>query len=132
MIETFLKPLVIVPFLKLRKGDAVIMGRQVKFGEQELTLNLTGLTGYFAFKRKVRMPYNLIKSILVDYFDAPKWMIRMPGTSISPLNIYEGSYKYRDEWYFLSYGGRAPWLLSNWTGIKSINMLFFKSAILLR
>ena len=126
MIETFLKPLVIVPFLKFRKGDAVIMGRQVKFGEQELTLNLTGLTGYFAFKRKVRMPYNLIKSILVDYFDAPKWMMRMPGTSISPLNIYEGSYKYRDEWYFLSYGGRVPLVIIELDGHKKYKYVIFQ------
>ena len=121
-----MKPLVIVPFLKLRKGDAEIMGRQVKFGEQELTLNLTGLTGYFALKRKVRMPYNLIKSILVDYFDAPKWMIRMPGTSISPLNIYEGSYKYRDEWYFLSYGGRVPLVIIELDGHKKYKYVIFQ------
>ena len=114
MTGTFLKPLVInCAFLKFRKGDAEIMGRQVKFGEQELTLNLTGLTGYFAFKRKVRMPYNLIKSILVDYFDAPKWMMRMPGTSISPLNIHEGSYKYRVNGIFFPTVVEYPWSLSN-------------------
>ena len=47
------------------------------------------------------MPYNTIKSVYVDYFDAPQWMLRMPGTSISSLNIFEGSFKYADEWYFL-------------------------------
>jgi hypothetical protein len=31
------------------------------------------------------------------------WMLRMPGTAIAPLNIFEGSFKFADEWYFLSY-----------------------------
>ena len=51
----------------------------------------------------MQIPYHTIKSVLVDYFDAPKWMIRMPGTSFAPLNIYDGSFKYGDDWYFLSY-----------------------------
>lgn len=101
-------------------------GRQVIFGVQELILNLTGLTGFFALKRRVIMPYRMIKSVLVDYFDAPKWMMRMPGTSISPLNIYEGSYKYRDEWYFLSYGGRVPLVIIELEGHKKYKYVIFQ------
>ena len=66
------------------------------------------------------------KSILVDYFDAPKWMMRMPGTSISPLNIHEGSYKYRDEWYFLSYGGRVPLVIIELDGHKKYKYVIFQ------
>ncbi|OKL37369.1 hypothetical protein [Domibacillus mangrovi] len=84
------------------------MGRQVKFGEQELTLNLIGVTAFFALKQSIHMSYQMIKHVSVDYFDAPLWMLRMPGTSISPLHIYEGSYRYRNEWYFLSYERWEP------------------------
>ncbi|KLV22069.1 hypothetical protein ABW02_22200 [Niallia circulans] len=84
------------------------MNREIIFEEDAAVLKIRGFMMLFTFKHKVKMPYNMIKSVFVDYFDPPKWMIRMPGTSISPLNIYEGSYKYQDEWYFLSYEGRIP------------------------
>ena len=67
-----------------------------------------------------------IKSILVDYFDAPKWMMRMPGTSISPLNIHEGSYKYRDEWCFLSCCGRVPLVIIEIDGHKKYKYVIFQ------
>jgi hypothetical protein len=88
--------------------EGYILGREIIFGKDELTLKLTGLVGFFALKQKIEIPYRLIKSIYVDYFDAPQWMIRMPGTSLSPLNIYEDSFKYGGEWYFLSYEHRVP------------------------
>ena len=94
--------------------------------KQELTLKLTGLTAYFALKRKVQMPYLMIKSVLVDYFDAPKWMIRLPGTSIAPLTIYEGSFKYQDEWYFLSFGGRVPLVIIELEGHEKYNYVIFQ------
>lgn len=76
------------------------MNREIIFEEDAAVLKIRGFMMLFTFKHKVKMPYSMIKSVFVDYFDPPKWMIRMPGTSISPLNIYEGSYKYQDEWYF--------------------------------
>ena len=72
------------------------------------------------------MPYQMIKSVLVDYFEAPKWMIRLPGTSIAPLNIYEGSFKYQDEWYFLSFGGRVPLVIIKLDGHKKYNYVIFQ------
>jgi hypothetical protein len=94
--------------VRKRGGVSTAMGRTVQFGAAEFTLHLTGATALFALKRKLTIPYQMIKRVYVDYFDAPKWMLRMPGTSISPLAIYEGSFKYADEWYFLSYEKREP------------------------
>lgn len=94
------------------------MGREIIFAKDELTLKLTGLVVFFALKQKVKVPYRLIKSVYVDYFDAPQWMIRMPGTSLSPLNIYEGSFKYGNEWYFLSYEHRVPLVIIELEGHK--------------
>ncbi|WP_148630193.1 hypothetical protein [Bacillus sp. E214] len=104
------------------------MGREIKFDDdkQELVLTLTGLTTFFALKQKIQMPYPLIKNVLVDYFDAPTWMIRMPGSSISFLNIYEGSYKYQDEWYFLSYSGRIPLVIIELQGHKKYRYIIFQ------
>ncbi|MFE5323001.1 hypothetical protein ACFQ88_30425 [Paenibacillus sp. NPDC056579] len=79
------------------------MGRNVLFDETQFTLQLQGWTRIFAFKSKVVVPYRTVHSVLVDSYHAPLWMLRMPGTSLAPLHIYEGSFKYRNEWYFLSY-----------------------------
>ncbi|PWW28286.1 hypothetical protein DFO73_106102 [Cytobacillus oceanisediminis] len=102
------------------------MGREIHFGEVELTLKLTGLTAYFALKRKIIMPYSMIKNVTVDYFQAPQWMLRMPGTSIAPLNIYEGSYKYGNEWYFLSYERREPLMIIGLEGHVKYNYVIFQ------
>lgn len=102
------------------------MGREIHFGEEELTLKLTGLTGYFALKRKIIMPYSMIKNVKVDYFQAPQWMLRMPGTSIAPLNIYEGSYKYGNEWYFLSYERREPLIIIGLEGHVKYKYVIFQ------
>lgn len=84
------------------------MNREIVFEDNAAVLKIKGLMMLFTFKHKVMMLYKMIKSVFVDYFDPPKWMNRMPGTSISPLNIYEGSYNYQNEWYFLSCEGRIP------------------------
>jgi hypothetical protein len=102
------------------------LGREIHFGEEELTLKLTGLTAYFALKRKIIMPYSMIKNVTVDYFQAPQWMLRMPGTSIAPLNIYEGSYKYGNEWYFLSYERREPLMIIGLEGHVKYNYVIFQ------
>ncbi|WP_166246275.1 hypothetical protein [Paenibacillus turpanensis] len=86
------------------------MGRHIILGETDLTLQLTGMTAFFALTRKVTIPYMKIQSVFVEEFEVPKWMLRMPGTSISFLNIYEGSFKYANEWYFLSFHKKMPLL----------------------
>ena len=58
------------------------MGKEILFDNEGVILKLNGVTGLLAFKLKLKMPYNTIKSVYVDYFDVPQWMLRMPGTSI--------------------------------------------------
>ncbi|KZZ86153.1 hypothetical protein [Bacillus sp. SJS] len=86
------------------------MGRIIELKKDKAVVRLTGLTGFFAFKMNLGIPFETISQVYVDQFEAPRWMLRMPGTSISFLHIYEESFKYRDEWYFLSYSGRGPLL----------------------
>lgn len=102
------------------------MGRKIHLGNEELTLTLTGLTADFALKRKVIMPYSMIENVLVDYFQAPQWMLRMPGTSVSFLNIYEGSFKYANEWYFLSYSGNTPLIIIELNGHEKYRYVIFQ------
>lgn len=102
------------------------MGRQIHFSEDTLTLKLTGVTGFFALKQSVTMPYGAIKNVTVDYFHAPTWMIRMPGTSVSPLNIYEGSFLYAKEWYFLSYERPVPLVIIELEGHKKYSYVIFE------
>lgn len=71
------------------------------------------------------MPYRMIKNITVNYFQAPLWMLRMPGTSIPPA-IYEGSFLYGDEWYFLSYERRKPLLQIELNGHKKYKHVIFQ------
>ncbi|GAB2691450.1 hypothetical protein ACFQWB_16255 [Paenibacillus thermoaerophilus] len=85
-------------------------GRELHFGETELTLRLKGLVSWLAVKRKVVMPYRTIRDVFVDEFDPPLWMLRMPGTSVPGFYVYEGSFKYGNEWYFLSFERRVPLL----------------------
>ncbi|MGM7724512.1 hypothetical protein [Metabacillus sp. Hm71] len=101
------------------------MGREIYFGQQELTLKLTGITRFFAIRRKVTMPYSTIKEVLVSDFEAPKWMIRAPGTSIAPLNIYEGSFNYGDEWYFLSFERKEPVVIITLEGHSKYRYVVF-------
>ena len=66
-----------------------------------------------------------MKSVNVNYFDAPTWMLRLPGTAIPP-SIYEGSYKYGDEWYFLSYERRVPLVVIHLEGHKKYTYIIFQ------
>jgi hypothetical protein len=103
-----------------------MMGREVQFDDEGVILKLTGVARFFAFKLKLKMPYNTIKSVYVDYFDAPQWMLRMPGTSISALHIFEGSFKYADEWYFLSYENRVPLVIIELEGHEKYKYVIFE------
>ncbi|MDM5189099.1 hypothetical protein QUF99_17835 [Bacillus sp. DX4.1] len=103
------------------------MGREVHFDDEGVILKLNGVTGLFALKLKLNIPYNTIKSVYVDNFDAPQWMLRMPGTSISALNIFEGSFKYVDEWYFLSYEKRVPLVIIELEEHKKYKYVIFET-----
>ncbi|WP_242218218.1 hypothetical protein [Bacillus cereus group sp. BfR-BA-01380] len=102
------------------------MGREVQFDDEGVVLKLNGVTGFFAVKLSLKMPFHTIKSVFVDYFDAPSWMLRMPGTSISALNIFEGSFKYADEWYFLSYENRVPLVMIELEGHEKYKYVVFE------
>ncbi|MFZ7944469.1 MULTISPECIES: hypothetical protein [Bacillaceae] len=84
------------------------MGRKVHFNKDEFVLKLTGVLSVFALKWQLKIPYKAIKRVYIDEFEPPMWMLRMPGTSIAPLNIYEGSFKFGNEWYFLSSEHQVP------------------------
>ncbi|MDR5046793.1 hypothetical protein ACTFRP_29605 [Bacillus cereus group sp. MYBK234-1] len=102
------------------------MGKEILFDNEGVILKLNGITGLLALKLKLKMPYNTIKNVYVDYFDAPQWMLRMPGTSISSLNIIEGSFKYADEWYFLSYENRVPLVMIELECHEKYKYVFFE------
>lgn len=51
------------------------MAREVQFDDEGVILKLKGATGLFALKFNLKMPYNTIKNVYVDYFDAPQWWI---------------------------------------------------------
>ena len=72
------------------------------------------------------MPYHTIKDVFVDYFEPPRWMLRMPGTSISALHIYEGSFKYANEWYFLSFERREPFVHIQLNGHEKYKYVIFQ------
>jgi hypothetical protein len=101
------------------------MGREVHFGQESFILTLRGPVAFFALKQKIEIPYQCVKSVNVNYFDAPLWMLRLPGTAIPP-SIYEGSYKYGDEWYFLSYERRVPLIILRLEGHKKYNHVIFQ------
>ncbi|MGG2065750.1 hypothetical protein [Bacillus sp. S14(2024)] len=102
------------------------MGREVHFDDEGVVLKLNGVTGFFAFKLSLKMPFYTIKSVYVDYFDAPQWMLRMPGTSVSSLNIFEGSFKYADVWYFLSYENKVPLVMIELEGHEKYKYVVFE------
>ncbi len=86
----------------------MLMGRKVHFSKDMFVLKLTGIQSIFALRGKLKIPYKTIKQVYIDEFEAPMWMLRMPGTAIAPLHIFEGSFKFADEWYFLSYEHKVP------------------------
>lgn len=103
------------------------MGREIQFNGDNIILKLTGVNAFFALRTEIKMPYDSISNVHVDYFQAPMWMLRMPGMAIPFLNIYEGSYKYRDEWYFLSYGGAVPLVNIELNGREKYKYIIFQA-----
>lgn len=93
--------------MKIRIGVS-FMGREVHFKKEEFVLRLTGVLSVFALRWQLKIPYKAIKSVYIDEFEPPMWMLRMPGASIAPLHIFEGSFKFGDEWYFLSCEHQVP------------------------
>ena len=103
------------------------MGREVHFTEKEFVLKLKGVISIFALKWELKIPYSSIKSIYIDEFDPPMWMLRMPGTAIGPLNIYEGSFKFADNWYFLSYEHKVPLVNIELDGNEKYKYIIFEA-----
>ena len=68
----------------------------------------------------------MIENVLVEDFQAPFWMLQMPGVAMAPLNIYEGSFKFGNEWYFLSYEGFGPLVKIELNGHKKYRYLIFR------
>ncbi|MGC4376737.1 hypothetical protein WD019_07365 [Fictibacillus sp. Mic-4] len=101
------------------------MGRIIRFDEKELTLKLTGFTSIAALKREVKIPYPAIKSAIIDTFKAPFWMLRMPGTCIPPY-LYEGSFRYENKWYFLSYEHKGPHVILELAGHERYHYVIFE------
>src|SRR3954470_6027301 len=86
------------------------MTRKVHFDEEEFVLRLMGVESIFALKWQLKIPYKAIKKVYIDEFEPPMWMLKMPGTSIAPLHIFEGTFKFGSEWYFLSFEHHVPLL----------------------
>lgn len=63
------------------------MGREIQFDTESMTLKLNGITGIFALKLKLKIQYNIVKSVYVDYFDTPQWMLRMPELQFRHLTF---------------------------------------------
>lgn len=103
-----------------------MMGREVFFHEKEFELRFTGSLSIFALKSKLDIPYSMIKNVLVDNFDPPAWMLRMPGTAVPPLHIYEGSFEYANEWYFLSFEKKVPLVQIELEGHKKYKYVIFE------
>lgn len=101
------------------------MSREFHLDEDHALLKLRGITGLLALRFKVAMPYRMIRQVVVDEFEAPRWMLRMPGTSLSWLNIYEGSFLYRNEWYFLSYDKSVPLVIIELEGHPKYRYVIF-------
>jgi len=102
------------------------MAREVQFDDENVILKLSGVNAISALKLNLKMPFETIKSVYVDSFDAPRWMLRMPGTSISALNIFEGSFKYANKWYFLSYEKKVSLVIIELDGHERYDYVIFE------
>ena len=103
------------------------MGRKVDFTDGKFILTMTGINALFSFKRKISIPYKMIENVLVeDFQDSFFWMLQIPGVAMAPLNIYEGSFKFDNEWYFLSYEGFGPLVKIELNGHKKYRYLIFR------
>ena len=116
--------MLIIKGLMLIGSESV--GRSVLFTEDKFILKLTGALSLFALKREVKIPYKAIKNAFADYFEAPFWMLKMPGTAIAPLNIYEGTFRYKNEWYFLSYEHKVPLVNLELDGTQKYQYVIFE------
>lgn len=103
------------------------MGRSVQMSNSSVTLKLSGFLRFCALKSRVEMPYEIIKDIKVDVFKAPLTMIRLPGTSIPPLHMYEGSFLHSGNWYFLSYEKKKPVVIIELEGYKKYRYVVFET-----
>lgn len=101
------------------------MGRFVQINNSSITLKLSGFLRFCALKSRIEMPYEIIKNIKVEVFKAPLTMIRLPGTSIPPLHIYEGSFLHNGDWYFLSYEKKKPVVIIELEGHKKYRYVIF-------
>lgn len=89
----------------------LILDKHIEFLEKEAVIHLVGTTDFLSLKREIRLPYEDIKLVYMDAIEPPLTMLRIPGTS-EPFHVYEGSFLYQNEWYFLSLrGGRGRSLL---------------------
>jgi hypothetical protein len=102
------------------------MTRKVHFDEEEFVLRLNGVESVFALKWQLKIPYKAIKKVYIDEFEPPMWMLRMPGTSIAPLHIFEGSFKFGNEWYFLSFEHNVPLLQLEIEGCGKYKYVIFE------
>ncbi|MEH7299141.1 hypothetical protein [Neobacillus drentensis] len=102
------------------------MGRKVNFTKDEFVLRLNGVLSVFALKWQLRIPYKAIKRVYIDEFDPPMWMLKMPGTAIAPLNIFEGSFKFGNEWYFISCEHNVPLVHLEVDGFEKYKYIIFE------
>ncbi|WP_456363497.1 hypothetical protein [Priestia aryabhattai] len=103
------------------------MGRSVQISNSSVTLKLSGFLRFCALKSRVEMPYKIIKDIKVEIFKAPLTMIRLPGTSMPPLHIHEGSFLHNGDWYFLSYEKKKPVVIIELEGHKKYRYVVFET-----
>jgi len=104
------------------------LGRKVRFTDNAFILELTGMTRFFALKKRMVIPYHMIERAIVDYFQAPFWLVKLPGTAIPWLNIYEGTFFYKGYWYFLSYERKVPLVILELKGHPRYNFVIFETA----
>lgn len=110
----------------IKQKEVEKLGRDIQFHEKELTLRLSGLTGLFTLKSSINIPYDTIQKAVVDYFEPPKFFVRM-GVIIPPLNIYQGSFKRSDKWYFLSFERREQLVIIELGGHEKYDYVVFQS-----
>ncbi|MCI4323115.1 MAG: hypothetical protein L3K03_03695 [Thermoplasmata archaeon] len=82
------------------------MPRSIEFGDHELVLRFTGLLAFETLTATFRIPYDAIRSVTTEPFQAPFGTLRIFGTSIPFTDIREGRFIHGSEWYFLSFEHR--------------------------
>ncbi|WP_425457450.1 hypothetical protein [Bacillus marasmi] len=102
------------------------LARELHFTDHELVLKLSGTVSLLALKRELRIPYQCIKRVYVEHYKPPLWMLRIPGTSVAFLNIYEGTFYYEKEWYFFSFEHYVPLIHLELSGHKKYKYVIFE------